>query len=73
MEPFSLYEWIRTKKKVITAAGEPVRILCFDKKGTYPIVAAIGYNENTIIEYFIDGKVSRDINTCRDLFFSETS
>ena len=45
MKPFNLKEYIKNpNKKVITRNGRPVKIVYTDKKGMYPVVALIEYN-----------------------------
>ena len=44
MKRFSLQEYLANpSQKVVTRDGKPVRILCTDAKGDYPIVGLIHY------------------------------
>ena len=44
MKRFSLQEYLaNSSQKVVTRDGKPVRILCTDAKGDYPIVGLIYY------------------------------
>ena len=46
MKKFDLQEYIKNPfRKVITKDGKPVRILCIDAKGSYPIIALASLNE----------------------------
>lgn len=44
MKPFNLEE-AKAGKKVVLKDGTRVRIICFDAKGDYPIVALVGEEE----------------------------
>ena len=74
MKKFSLNEHIANPSlKVVTRDGKPVRIICTDAKGNYPVIALIlnegkefpeNYTENGIL-------VNNNIND-KDLFFAPT-
>ena len=72
MKPFSLKEYIKNpNKKVITRNGRPVRIIYTDKKGMYPVVALIEYNNTyeNVFAFTTDGRYSFVETDERDLFF----
>lgn len=54
MKPFDI-EAAKNGAPVCTELGEKVRIVCFDKKIGYPIIALVGDDE-TITRYSADGK-----------------
>ena len=68
LKPFSL-ELAKQGKPVCTRDGRKARIICFDKKGAYPIVALVNdYNEEEYIKNydefgkkFIGGETSDDL------------
>ena len=68
MKPFDL-EAAKAGKPVCTRDGRKARIICFDKKGAYPIVALVNdYNEEEYIKNydefgkkFIGGETSDDL------------
>ena len=73
MKRFSLKEYLANpSQKVVTRDGKPVRILCTDAKGDYPIVGLIYYHDEREIpenytengSYYIDNDESSS-----DLFF----
>lgn len=71
MKPFNLQEYLRNpSRKVVTRDGHPVRIICTDAKGGYPI---IGLKEDDGIEralsYLRDGTFNVDTSSKYDLFF----
>ena len=74
MEPFNLEEFrINPLRKVVTREGKPVRILCTDAKGDYPIVVLVknDYNSNEVsLSYTKDGKFCKDSSSIEDLFFA---
>lgn len=55
MEPFDI-EKAKTGTPVITRAGLPARIICFDKVGKKPIVALIGKDNGLVEEVFYFSK-----------------
>lgn len=68
LKPFSL-ELAKQGKPVCTQDGRKARVICFDKKGAYPIVALVNdYNEEEYIKNydefgkkFIGGETSDDL------------
>jgi hypothetical protein len=52
---------------VITGTECPVRIICFDRKGDYPIVALIGVRECEIDTFRADGRKYDDERSDLDL------
>ena len=68
MKPFDLNS-AKAGKPVCTRDGRKARIICFDKKGDYPIVALVNdYNEEEYIKNydkfgkkFIDGETTDDL------------
>ena len=73
MKPFNLKEYIKNpNKKVITRNGRPVRIIYTDKKGMYPVVALIEYNNTyeNVFAFTTDGRYSFVETDERDLFFA---
>ncbi len=70
---FSLSEWLQDKsRKVVTRDGKPVRIVCWDKLGNYPIIGCIKYSDD--YEYFESFTIKGSKYTCNcentnDLFF----
>jgi hypothetical protein len=40
MKPFNLDE-AKAGKPVMTAEGQPIRLICFDRNGTYPIIGLV--------------------------------
>ena len=76
MKPFNLEEYIANpSQKVVTRDGKPVRILCTDAKGEYPIVGLIHYtygDEREVPESYTENgsyDISNEENQ-RDLFFT---
>ena len=73
MKPFNLKEYIKNpNKKVITRNGRPVKIIYTDKKGMYPVVALIEYNNTyeNVFAFTTDGRYSFVETDERDLFFA---
>lgn len=73
MKPFNLKEYIKNpNKKVITRNGRPVRIVYTDKKGMYPVVALIEYNNTyeNVFAFTTDGRYSFVETDKKDLFFA---
>ena len=71
MKPFNIKEYnANPSRKVITRDGRPVRILCTNAKGKYPIVGLIenDYNNEIPLSYTINGY--EGINNNFDLFFA---
>lgn len=57
LKPFDL-EAAKAGKPVCTRDGRKARIICWDKKGNYPIVALIQDNENSEhIEYYTENGI----------------
>ena len=72
MKPFNLKEYIKNpNRKVVTRDGHPVRIVYTDKKGMYPVVALIEYNNTyeNVFAFTTDGRYSFVITDEKDLFF----
>ena len=72
MKPFNLKEYIKNpNKKVITRSGRPARIIYTDKKGMYPVVALIEYNNTyeNVFAFTTDGRYSFVETDEKDLFF----
>ena len=72
MKPFNLKEYIKNpNKKVITRNGRPVKIVYTDKKGMYPVVALIEYNNTyeNVFAFTTDGRYSFVETDEKDLFF----
>ena len=75
MKKFNLNEYLANpSQKVVTRDGKPVRILCTDAKGDYPIVGLIYYphgDEREVPEnYTENGSCYIDNDECSsDLFF----
>ena len=75
MKPFNLEEYlINPSKKVITREGKPVRIICTDARGEYPVIALIEHYQETLdvtFSFTKDGKWCTDgTNSNKDLFFA---
>ena len=47
------------KYSVETADGSPVRIICWNRKGSHPIIALIGANEEFLLSYPVTGKLGK--------------
>lgn len=74
MKQFSLEEYLADQsKKVVTRDGRPVRIICTDARGEYPIIALIEYydggNDNAY-SYTKDGVYYPAETSEEDLFFA---
>ena len=70
MKQFSLEEFKKNpNRKVVTRSGWPVRVICTDKKGEYPVVALIsdGDDREYMKMYKADGMCNR-IKSPFDLF-----
>ena len=73
MKQFSLEEYKKNQnRKVVTRDGRPVRILCTDANGTYPIVALVSGedNEDSACTFKEDGTHLKGVESRRDLFFA---
>lgn len=85
MRQFNLDEFLKNPdRKVITRNNIPVRILCTDRNGDFPIVALVpideyGHRDNSaaecIYKYTKDGKISKfeSSESIYDLFFKPIS
>lgn len=75
MEQFNLDTWLKDKsRKVITRNGKPVRIVCWDKLGDYPIIGCVKYSDDyeDLESYDSNGfKYSFDREDQNDLFFAD--
>lgn len=78
MKQFNLSEWLQNKsRKIVTRDGRPVRIVCWDVKGFFPILALIEGNgemdtkvgEEYPCSYKIDGTCPA--TESYDLFFAD--
>ena len=71
MKQFSLEEFKKNpNRKVVTRDGNPVRIICTDANGDYPVVGLIKDKKRNQPEtYTPDGVFFEDEETNRDLFF----
>ncbi len=75
MQQFDLSLWFQDKsRKVVTRDGKPVRIVCWDKLGNYPIIGCIKYSDD--YEYFESFTIKGSKYTCNcedtnDLFFAD--
>ena len=66
LKPFSL-EAAKAGKPVCTRGGRKARIIYFDAKGDYPIVALIETeNGEKVVQYMIDGHCTNIISQCYD-------
>lgn len=66
LKPFNLEE-AKAGKPVCTRDGRKARIICFDAKGDYPIVALIETgNGEKVVQYMIDGHCTNIISQCCD-------
>lgn len=73
MEDFSLQEFLKNpSRKVVTRTGKPVRIVCTDVRGEFPVVGVIYYNdEKDIVDSFTEnGKWTNECKSDLDLFFA---
>ena len=73
MKQFSLEEFKKNpNRKVVTRDGRPVRILCTDAVGTYPIIALIRSldNEDYPWRFRMDGAIIENEENDSDLFFA---
>ena len=73
MKPFNLKEYLKDpSRKVVTRDGEPVRIVCTNARGSFPVVALI-YNETEKSDHAHrfkeDGSFTEGCTNHRDLFF----
>ena len=73
MEEFNLKKYITNpSRKVVTRSGKPVRIVCTDARGEFPVVGVIYYNdEKDIVDSFTEnGKWANECESDLDLFFA---
>ena len=73
MKQFSLEEFKKNpQRKVVTRSGRPVRILCTDAKGDYPVIGLIRSldNEDYPWRFRTDGAILENEENDSDLFFS---
>lgn len=73
LKPFKLEEYLANpSRKVVTRCGLAVtRFLCTDRKHTKPIVACIENGCTEVICFYAkDGKVTSNMSTDFDLFFT---
>lgn len=54
-------EEAKAGKKILTRDGHSARIICFDAKSAYPILALIDFGDNeTVYNFTSDGKIFKD-------------
>ena len=74
MKQFRLEEYLADpSKKVVTRDGRPVRIICTDARGEYPIIALVEYydgSNDNIYSYTKDGVYYPIEPSEEDLFFA---
>ena len=74
MRPFNLEEYLNNPSyKIVTRIGKPVRIICTDAKGNYPIIALVTTRngDEASFEFTKDGLwQSKDHENSLDLFFA---
>lgn len=55
-KPFNLEE-AKAGKPIVTREGNPARVLCFDKKGMYPVIALVDFGDiEEALSYDLEGK-----------------
>ena len=69
-KPFDV-EAAKNGAKVETRSGRSVRIICYNKKGSYPIVALVAYGDEETYFYNVEGKYIRDRCSDDDLVIVE--
>lgn len=72
MKRFNLKEYLANQqRKVVTRDGNPVRILCTDAKGDYPVVVLVSYNDEreSPESYTENGLYDIADEGSKDLFF----
>ena len=72
MKQFNLEKYLITPScKIVTRSGRPVRIICTDAKGKYPVIALISNRngDEASFEFTKDGLWSEDCENSLDLFF----
>lgn len=72
MKQFSLEEFKKNpNRKVVTRSGKPVRILCTDAKGDYPVIALISSLDDEDYPWRVrkDGAILENEENDSDLFF----
>ena len=73
MKQFSLEEFKKNpNRKVVTRSGRPVRILCTDAKGDYPVIALISSLDDEDYPWRVrkDGAILENEENDSDLFFA---
>ena len=72
MKPFSLEEYLKNpSRKVVTANGDSVRIICADRLGEFPIIGLVKTdNVEKVTSYMNSGRVCREVPSECDLFFA---
>ena len=72
MKPFSLQEYLANpSRKVVTRYGRPVRIICTDAKGNYPVIGLVLSKEvEDPNSYTENGVYLNDSESSIDLFFA---
>ena len=72
MKKFNIKEYLANPlRKVVTRDGHPVRILCTDAKGKFPVVAIFGIDdeEDSVGKFQKDGMYNENEISPFDLFF----
>ena len=70
-KPFNV-EAAKNGATVETRSGRSARIICYNKKGSYPIVALVAYGDDeTYFNYNVEGKYIRDRCSDNDLVIVE--
>lgn len=73
MKQFNLEEFKKDpNRKIVTRDGKPVRIICTDAKGDYPVVGLIYYHDKKEVpeNYMKNGSCYIDDESNCDLFFT---
>lgn len=74
MEQFNLDTWLQDKnRKVVTRHGNPVRIVCWDRKHDFPIIALEECGNKEFVNFVTsDGKIDLSgLEDNHDLFFAD--
>lgn len=73
MKQFNLEEYIlNPSRKLVTREGHPVRIICTDAEGEYPIIGLVDGKCTDILIFTNKGKYYQrdEVCCCYDLFFA---
>ena len=74
MEQFSLEKWLKDKsRKVVTRHGKPVRIVCWDRKCDFPIIALEECDNREFVNFVTsNGRIDLScLDDNHDLFFED--